>query len=259
MAITNECVKCTSRNEHRKHSIITFKVLPMLGIYNQINNNCIEYAITVHRSYTFYVDIQLFTYILYNFARIFIKQLCLLFSFSLSLGVCASGSCFGFASVNLYRMFFTSFAIVVFFDFDVCVHEPHCTHLYTQTIRCAMFFSFPSLWSCCCFLIHLFCIYHTVFARAMSGERIFSHKLSHLRINNKLFTYRFATLVSIVNSFFSFFRPLFSHWYTYGVSSSFFFWSFVWCSSFHYEHARLSVALLHSNHSMVVRIIFFFA
>lgn len=44
------------------------------GIYNQINNNCIEYAIAVHTSYTFYVDIQLFTYVLYNFARILLTK-----------------------------------------------------------------------------------------------------------------------------------------------------------------------------------------
>lgn len=45
------------------------------GIYNQINNNCIEYAIAVLTSYTFYVDIQLFTYVSYNFVRIFINWL----------------------------------------------------------------------------------------------------------------------------------------------------------------------------------------
>lgn len=158
------------------------------GIYNQINNNCIEYAIAVLTSYTFYVDIQLFTYVSYNF--------CTHFSV-------LTGSRF----VSFWRIvhvgwwicidvFRRSFAIVAFFGLT-CACANALTNVRKLFNMLLVFFSLSV------FLVVLFRfifslvfvfhsphhgIYHTVFVCAMSGERIFSHKLNHLRIINKLFT-----------------------------------------------------------------------
>lgn len=63
-----------------------------------------------------------------------------------------------------------------FFRLDVCVYmRNQCTQIIVSFFG-FFFSSFNST---------LYCIYHTVLC-AMSGERIFSHKLNHLRIINKL-------------------------------------------------------------------------
>lgn len=106
------------------------------------------------------------------------------------------------------------------------------------------FFSLP--------LIQLFTAFIIRFC-ARCQENAYSHINSTiyvLLIN--LNTYRFATLVSIVCSILSFFHSL-----SLRCCWILIFFFFCWCFSFHYVHARLPVALLHSNQPLLFPHIFF--
>lgn len=130
-----------------------------------------------------------------------------------------------------------------FFRLDVCVYmRNQCTQIIVSFFG-FFFSSFNST---------LYCIYHTVLC-AMSGERIFSHKLNHLRIINKLEYLPFChfSINCVLNSLI---LPLSLSLRCCWILIFFF---FCWCFSFHYVHARLPVALLHSNQPLLFPHIFF--
>lgn len=144
------------------------------GIYNQINNNCIEYAIAVLTSYTFYVDIQLFTYVSYNFVRIFINWLQCSVCLYVTLG----------SARESVSTFFANRRLFWFWRVRVWTRLP----MYANCLTCFHVRVFFSLLHSLLFVHHFLHLSYGFCERAMSGERIFSHKLSHLRIINKLFT-----------------------------------------------------------------------
>lgn len=84
-------------------------------------------------------------------------------------------ACYGSGCVNLYRHFSDSFAFFAFASTSVLAFLSRFFRLDVCN-QCTQIIAFDST---------LYCIYHTVLC-AMSGERIFSHKLNHLRIINKL-------------------------------------------------------------------------